>query len=373
MGNSFPIGGDFSILNYLESTMINVNTIKTAEEIDAGISAFVKRYPELLGGAVITKVDISGSQGKRRNAEIKSMVGETDVSKEASVGKADLQWIDHKALSFKSTVNTQLSNLYSRLCIRYSSMWILPTESMSLFLTEVEKIRQAFRAGVQDAVNNFDLYVENEMKRSPKCAELIERTKLSKSDFEKTFNFRVADFIPFSPYAIEGDDTDSHYKDELLLDIAREAEDMYDATLSRARINKQTLTRLNNLQDKILAFVFIDDRASRIADAIQVILHKLPSSSLTEERHISLLKNWLLLMSDTSKLERILTGDTKVEDWLDSIKAGFSDNNEDVADGAFIPFKGRNAQSQTSLLPSQPPVAKAIAQKVDQSLTIKGW
>jgi hypothetical protein len=353
--------------------MINVNSIKTTEEIESGIAGFIKRYPELLGGAVITKVDISGSQGKRRNAEIKSMVGETDVSKEASVGKADLQWIDQKALSFKSTVVTQLGNVYSRLCIRYSSMWILPTESMSLFLTEVEKIRQVFKSGVQDAIDNFDLYVQNEKKRSPKCAELIERTKLSKADFEKTFHFRIADFIPFSPYAIEGDDTETHYKDELLLDIAREAEDMYDASLSRTRINKTTLTRLSNLQDKILAFVFIDDRATRIADAIQVILHKLPTSSLTEERHISLLKNWLLLMSDTSKLERILSGDTKVEDWLDSIKAGFSDDNNSVDSGVFIPFMGRNTRTQTSTLSTQAPAAKEIEQKVDQSLTLKGW
>ena len=92
---------------------------------------FIKAYPDLQKGAVITKIEISGCQGSRRTDKIELSYGGDDITDQKSVSKSEVRWIDIKALSFKSTITSRISTLCSRLCIRYSNMWILPVESFS--------------------------------------------------------------------------------------------------------------------------------------------------------------------------------------------------------------------------------------------------
>ena len=113
---------------------------------------FVKAHPDLLEGAVITKIEISGCQGSRRTDKIELSYGGDDITDQKSVSKSEVRWIDIKALSFKSTITSRISTLCSRLCIRYSNMWILPVERMEEFLEEAQEIEREFQAGIQNVV-----------------------------------------------------------------------------------------------------------------------------------------------------------------------------------------------------------------------------
>lgn len=64
---------------------------------------FAKSYPDLLEGAVITKIEISGCQGSRRTDKIDLSYDGDDITDQKSVSKSEVRWIDIKALSFKST------------------------------------------------------------------------------------------------------------------------------------------------------------------------------------------------------------------------------------------------------------------------------
>lgn len=63
---------------------------------------FVKAHPDLLEGAVITKIEISGCQGSRRTDKIELSYGGDDITDQKSVSKSEVRWIDIKALSFKA-------------------------------------------------------------------------------------------------------------------------------------------------------------------------------------------------------------------------------------------------------------------------------
>lgn len=290
--------------------------------------SFLAQYPELNNGAVITKVEVCGCQGVRRTADLKHVLDGIDISDQLSIGKSEVRWIDAKALSFKSTTNTQLATLYAKHCIRYSQMWILPVSEMDGFLEEVDRIKEKFQAGIDNVLDNYEDYIEKEKQRSPKMADMIDKLKLTKEDFTKTFSFQLAHFIPFSPISItEGEATEERYKDELIRDIAQEAEKVYSQILPREKLKSNTISRLQQFQDKILSFMFIHNEAVVLADAIKEVLASLPSGAISNPHDVLLLKQWFLFMSDESKLKRIISGKEKIAEWLEKISNGFTNSS----------------------------------------------
>ncbi|MFS9592215.1 DUF3150 domain-containing protein [Enterobacter hormaechei] len=316
--------------------------------------SFLAQYPELNNGAVITKVEVCGCQGVRRTADLKHVLDGIDLSDQLSIGKSEVRWIDAKALSFKSTTNTQLATLYAKHCIRYSQMWILPVSEMDDFLEEVERIKEKFQAGIDNVLDNYEEYIEKEKQRSPKMAEMIDKLKLTKEDFTKTFSFQLAHFIPFSPISItEGEATEERYKDELIRDIAQEAEKVYSQILSREKLKSNTISRLQQIQDKILSFMFIHKEAEVLADAIKEVLASLPPGAISNPHDVSLLKQWFLFMSDESKLKRIISGKEKISEWLEKISNGFTNSanlrNKAIASSDstdFDPLEDKSAQDE---------------------------
>lgn len=290
--------------------------------------SFLAQYPELNNGAVITKVEVCGCQGVRRTADLKHVLDGIDISDQLSIGKSEVRWIDAKALSFKSTTNTQLATLYAKHCIRYSQMWILPVSEMDGFLEEVDRIKEKFQAGIDNVLDNYEDYIEKEKQRSPKMADMIDKLKLTKEDFTKTFSFQLAHFIPFSPISItEGEATEERYKDELIRDIAQEAEKVYSQILPREKLKSNTISRLQQFQDKILSFMFIHKEAVVLADAIKEVLASLPPGAISNPHDVLLLKQWFLFMSDESKLKRIISGKEKIAEWLEKISNGFTNSS----------------------------------------------
>ncbi|EKK3281496.1 TPA: DUF3150 domain-containing protein, partial [Enterobacter cloacae] len=170
----------------LNTSMLNKVSAKQISE------NFAKSYPDLLEGAVITKIEISGCQGSRRTDKIDLSYDGDDITDQKSVSKSEVRWIDIKALSFKSTITSRISTLCSRLCIRYSNMWILPVSSMEEFLEGAQEIEREFQAGIQNVVDNYEMHIEAEKNRSPRMSSLIDQLKLTKDDFIKSFRFNIA-------------------------------------------------------------------------------------------------------------------------------------------------------------------------------------
>ena len=71
---------------------------------------FVKAHPDLLEGAVITKIEISGCQGSRRTDKIELSYGGDDITDQKSVSKSEVRWIDIKALSMASMASQSVAN-----------------------------------------------------------------------------------------------------------------------------------------------------------------------------------------------------------------------------------------------------------------------
>lgn len=337
-----------------------ITAIADTTYIRETVQDFIDRNPELQDGAVIIKVDVEGSQGRRRTNEIRQFFDEDEVSDQSSVSKVEIQWISSKALNFKSAVHTRLSNLKRKYCIPFSSMNILPTAKLEEYLIEVEAVRQYFKDGIQNALERYEEYVQMEKDRSPKIADLIDKLKMTKSDFENSFLFQVSHPIPFTPMSIDGEDLGDRYTVGLVQDIALTAESIY-ASCTKPKIDQAFVEKLVNLKEKVVSFMFLDDRATKIADSIQSVLNHLPHGNLDSALHMSLFREWLLLLSDTSRLNKIMDGDDLVSGFIVAIRKRFNALDDKlVGDSSSIfvdPFatKGTQANNPVSTLP---PVSK---------------
>lgn len=289
---------------------------------------FAKSYPDLLEGAVITKIEISGCQGSRRTDKIDLSYDGDDITDQKSVSKSEVRWIDIKALSFKSTITSRISTLCSRLCIRYSNMWILPVSSMEEFLEGAQEIEREFQAGIQNVVDNYEMHIEAEKNRSPRMSSLIDQLKLTKDDFIKSFRFNIAHFIPFTPISVEGDETQDYYQDQLITDLAEEAMRVYEKISKNNNLRSSTIDRLKQMQNKIISFMFIHKEAAVLAEAIKHIMNNLPKGAISEPRDVAVLQQWFYFMSDASMLKRIISGEQKVTDWLESITRSFNQSSQ---------------------------------------------
>ncbi|EFD0235616.1 DUF3150 domain-containing protein [Klebsiella quasipneumoniae subsp. similipneumoniae] len=302
----------------LNTSMLNKVSAKQISE------NFAKSYPDLLEGAVITKIEISGCQGSRRTDKIDLSYDGDDITDQKSVSKSEVRWIDIKALSFKSTITSRISTLCSRLCIRYSNMWILPVSSMEEFLEGAQEIEREFQAGIQNVVDNYEMHIEAEKNRSPRMSSLIDQLKLTKDDFIKSFRFNIAHFIPFSPISVEGDETQDYYQEQLITDLADEAMKVYEKISKNNNLRSSTIDRLKQMQNKIISFMFIHKEAAVLAEAIKHIMNNLPKGAISEPRDVAVLQQWFYFMSDASMLKRIISGEQKVTDWLESITRSFN-------------------------------------------------
>ncbi|ECS3609124.1 DUF3150 domain-containing protein [Salmonella enterica subsp. enterica serovar Brandenburg] len=302
----------------LNTSMLNKVSAKQISE------NFAKSYPDLLEGAVITKIEISGCQGSRRTDKIDLSYDGDDITDQKSVSKSEVRWIDIKALSFKSTITSRISTLCSRLCIRYSNMWILPVSSMEEFLEGAQEIEREFQAGIQNVVDNYEMHIEAEKNRSPRMSSLIDQLKLTKDDFIKSFRFNIAHFIPFTPISVEGDETQDYYQEQLITDLAEEAMRVYEKISKNNNLRSSTIDRLKQMQNKIISFMFIHKEAAVLAEAIKHIMNNLPKGAISEPRDVAVLQQWFYFMSDASMLKRIISGEQKVTDWLESITRSFN-------------------------------------------------
>lgn len=306
----------------LNTSMLNKVSAKQISE------NFAKSYPDLLEGAVITKIEISGCQGSRRTDKIDLSYDGDDITDQKSVSKSEVRWIDIKALSFKSTITSRISTLCSRLCIRYSNMWILPVSSMEEFLEGAQEIEREFQAGIQNVVDNYEMHIEAEKNRSPRMSSLIDQLKLTKDDFIKSFRFNIAHFIPFSPISVEGDETQDYYQEQLITDLADEAMKVYEKISKNNNLRSSTIDRLKQMQNKIISFMFIHKEAAVLAEAIKHIMNNLPRGAISEPRDVAVLQQWFYFMSDASMLKRIISGEQKVTDWLESITRSFNQSSQ---------------------------------------------
>ncbi|MCC9335660.1 DUF3150 domain-containing protein [Enterobacter hormaechei] len=306
----------------LNTSMLNKVSAKQISE------NFAKSYPDLLEGAVITKIEISGCQGSRRTDKIDLSYDGDDITDQKSVSKSEVRWIDIKALSFKSTITSRISTLCSRLCIRYSNMWILPVSSMEEFLEGAQEIEREFQAGIQNVVDNYEMHIEAEKNRSPRMSSLIDQLKLTKDDFIKSFRFNIAHFIPFTPISVEGDETQDYYQEQLITDLAEEAMRVYEKISKNNNFRSSTIDRLKQMQNKIISFMFIHKEAAVLAEAIKHIMNNLPKGAISEPRDVAVLQQWFYFMSDASMLKRIISGEQKVTDWLESITRSFNQSSQ---------------------------------------------
>lgn len=306
----------------LNTSMLNKVSAKQISE------NFAKSYPDLLEGAVITKIEISGCQGSRRTDKIDLSYDGDDITDQKSVSKSEVRWIDIKALSFKSTITSRISTLCSRLCIRYSNMWILPVSSMEEFLEGAQEIEREFQAGIQNVVDNYEMHIEAEKNRSPRMSSLIDQLKLTKDDFIKSFRFNIAHFIPFTPISVEGDETQDYYQEQLITDLADEAMKVYEKISKNNNLRSSTIDRLKQMQNKIISFMFIHKEAAVLAEAIKHIMNNLPKGAISEPRDVAVLQQWFYFMSDASMLKRIISGEQKVTDWLESITRSFNQSSQ---------------------------------------------
>ncbi|HBR8951573.1 TPA: DUF3150 domain-containing protein, partial [Klebsiella pneumoniae] len=92
--------------------------------------------------------------------------------------------------------------------------------------------------------------------------------------------------------------------------------------------------------------------ATKIADSIQSVLNHLPSGNLDSPLHMSLFREWLLLLSDTNRLNRIMDGDDLVTGFIAEIKNRFNDLDDNLANNTgsiFVdPFTGNGIPAKTS-------------------------
>ena len=298
--------------------------VKTEAQIQEMVGDFIFKHPEITDGAVLSKIVARGSQGKRRISDIKAQFGGEDISTQLSVGKSDIQWISTQALSFKSTVASQVQALMNRIAIPYADVWIIPVSRLADYYNGANEIAAVFEKGVRNAIDNFDHYIEMEKNRSPKVACLIDQAKMTQSEFSKSFCFRIEHMVPFAPLSLDGEAAGDSYVDELLDSISAESEEIYTSISGKARISSSTITRLSNLKDKIISFSFLAPDSAKITDAFQTVIKLLPAKAIKDDRDIAILSQWLLIMSDPTKLERMMKGDKLLDEMLLKIESQFS-------------------------------------------------
>ncbi|WP_159187397.1 DUF3150 domain-containing protein, partial [Escherichia coli] len=148
--------------------------------------------------------------------------------------------------------------------------------------------------------------------------------KLTKDDFIKSFRFNIAHFIPFTPISVEGDETQDYYQEQLITDLAEEAMKVYEKISKNNNLRSSTIDRLKQMQNKIISFMFIHKEAAVLAEAIKHIMNNLPKGAISEPRDVAVLQQWFYFMSDASMLKRIISGEQKVTDWLESITRSFN-------------------------------------------------
>ncbi|EEI6870449.1 DUF3150 domain-containing protein, partial [Salmonella enterica subsp. enterica serovar 4,[5],12:i:-] len=96
-------------------------------------------------------------------------------------------------------------------------------------------------------------------------------------------------------------------------------------------LRSSTIDRLKQMQDKIISFMFIHKEAVVLAEAIKHIMNNLPKGAISSPRDVAVLKQWFYFMSDASMLKRIISGEQKVTDWLDSITRSFNIDSQVTA------------------------------------------
>ncbi|RVR04741.1 DUF3150 domain-containing protein, partial [Enterobacter hormaechei] len=138
-----------------------------------------------------------------------------------------------------------------------------------------------------------------------------------------------AHFIPFSPISVEGDETQDFYQEQLIIDLADEAMKVYAKISKNDNLRSSTIDRLKQMQDKIISFMFIHKEAVVLAEAIKHVMNNLPKGAISSPRDVAVLKQWFYFMSDASMLKRIISGEQKVTDWLDSITRSFNIDSQD--------------------------------------------
>ncbi|MGR2384776.1 DUF3150 domain-containing protein, partial [Salmonella enterica] len=157
---------------------------------------------------------------------------------------------------------------------------------------------------------------------------LIDQLKLTKDDFIKSFRFNIAHFIPFTPISVEGDETQDYYQEQLITDLAEEAMKVYEKISKNNNLRSSTIDRLKQMQNKIISFMFIHKEAAVLAEAIKHIMNNLPKGAISEPRDVAVLQQWFYFMSDASMLKRIISGEQKVTDWLESITRSFNQSSQ---------------------------------------------
>ncbi|RVT64195.1 DUF3150 domain-containing protein, partial [Klebsiella pneumoniae] len=128
---------------------------------------------------------------------------------------------------------------------------------------------------------------------------------------------------------VEGDETQDFYQEQLIIDLADEAMKVYAKISKNDNLRSSTIDRLKQMQDKIISFMFIHKEAVVLAEAIKHVMNNLPKGAISSPRDVAVLKQWFYFMSDASMLKRIISGEQKVTDWLDSITRSFNIDSQD--------------------------------------------
>jgi hypothetical protein len=128
---------------------------------------------------------------------------------------------------------------------------------------------------------------------------------------------------------VVGDETQDFYQEQLIIDLADEAMKVYAKISKNDNLRSSTIDRLKQMQDKIISFMFIHKEAVVLAEAIKHVMNNLPKGAISSPRDVAVLKQWFYFMSDASMLKRIISGEQKVTDWLDSITRSFNIDSQD--------------------------------------------
>ncbi|HCR0298221.1 TPA: DUF3150 domain-containing protein, partial [Enterobacter hormaechei] len=119
-----------------------------------------------------------------------------------------------------------------------------------------------------------------------------------------------------------------YYQEQLITDLAEEAMRVYEKISKNNNLRSSTIDRLKQMQNKIISFMFIHKEAAVLAEAIKHIMNNLPKGAISEPRDVAVLQQWFYFMSDASMLKRIISGEQKVTDWLESITRSFNQSSQ---------------------------------------------
>lgn len=295
--------------------MNNTNNYVAAAKA-AAKAASEQAHVDIKNGACVLSAEVFGACGEKTMAEVKALLaGEVLDSKLLSGTK--LRWFPKEALRFVGKYSAKVRTLLNQNGVTFGKGGTLvPLSILPVVIEELESAKEEFHADVQKMIADYPQLISQHQSKNPDVSQHIEKCADSPERFAKRFGFEIHPPMAIQPL-FEGEESQMAITaaDQLLSDIAKEADKLYSDSFSGAeRATERKMKPVLALRDKLINLSFLDASVSRVALKFDEILSNLPKVYPLEGGDFHTVCHFLSLVSSEAKVKSYGQGGSDLDE-----------------------------------------------------------